>query len=56
MYLRQLKQFLAVAETGSFSKGAARAHVSQPPLSAAIGKLEDDLGASRYTGWPGRSP
>lgn len=44
MYLGQLKQFLAVAETGSFSKGAARAHVSQPPLSTAIGKLEDDLG------------
>lgn len=44
MQLRQLEQFLAVAETGSFSKGAARAHVSQPPLSTAIGKLEDDLG------------
>ncbi|MBE1297028.1 LysR family transcriptional regulator [Phaeobacter italicus] len=48
MNLRQLEQFLAVAETGSFSKGAARAHVSQPALSTAIGKLEDDLGVQLF--------
>lgn len=46
--LRQLEQFLAVAETGSFSKGAARAHVSQPALSTAIGKLENDLGVQLF--------
>ncbi|MCK8067691.1 LysR family transcriptional regulator [Cobetia sp. 1CM21F] len=43
MNFRQLEQFLAVAETGSFSRGAARAHVSQPALSTAIAKLEGDL-------------
>lgn len=48
MKFRQLEQFLAVAETSSFSKGAARAHVSQPALSTAIGKLEDDLGVQLF--------
>lgn len=44
MNLRQLEQFVAVAETLSFSRGAARAHSSQPALSTAISKLEDELG------------
>lgn len=48
MNIRQLEQFLAVAETGSFSNGAARAHVSQPALSTAIGKLEADLGVRLF--------
>lgn len=48
MNLRQLEQFLAVAETGNFSRGATRAHVSQPALSTAIGKLEDDLGVQLF--------
>lgn len=48
MRLRQLEQFLAVADTGSFSRGAARAHVSQPALSTAIGKLESDLGVQLF--------
>jgi DNA-binding transcriptional LysR family regulator len=44
MELYQLRQFVAVAETGSFTKGAARVAVSQPSLSAAIAKLEEELG------------
>jgi DNA-binding transcriptional LysR family regulator len=44
MELYQLRQFVAVADTGSFTKGAARACVSQPALSAAIAKLEEELG------------
>lgn len=43
MNFRQLEQFVAVAETLSFSKGAARVHSSQPALSTAISKLEDEL-------------
>lgn len=43
MELRQLKQFLAVAETGSFTLGAQREAVSQPAISSAIGKLETEL-------------
>lgn len=44
MNLRQLEQFVAVAETESFSRGAERARSSQPALSTAISKLENELG------------
>src|SRR5882757_2218008 len=44
MELYQIRQFVAVAETGSFTKGASRAGVSQPAISAAVAKLEEDMG------------
>jgi DNA-binding transcriptional LysR family regulator len=42
--LRQLEYFLAVAEEGSFTKGARRVRVAQSAVSATIQKLERDLG------------
>lgn len=48
MNFYQVRYFLAVAETGSFSKGAERVFVSQPTLSAGIKKLEADLGARLF--------
>lgn len=39
----QLKYFLAVVETGSFTKAAERVYVTQPTLSAGIKKLENHL-------------
>ncbi len=48
MNFHQIRYVLAVAETGSFTKGAERCFVSQPTLSAGIKKLEDELGASLF--------
>jgi DNA-binding transcriptional LysR family regulator len=44
MELYQIRQFVAVADTGSFTKAAVRAAISQPAISASIGKLEEELG------------
>ena len=43
MELYQIRHFAAVAETGSFTKAAIRAAVSQPALSASIAKLEEEV-------------
>jgi len=48
MQLHQLRNFCAVAETGSFSRTAEQSHVSQPSLSQQILKLEDELGARLF--------
>ncbi|PCI34402.1 MAG: LysR family transcriptional regulator [Alphaproteobacteria bacterium] len=44
----QLKYFLAVVETGSFTKAAQRVYVTQPTLSAGIKKLETNLGTRLF--------
>ena len=44
MELHQLKYFIAVVETGSFSKAAKRCFVAQPSLSQQIIKLEKEIG------------
>jgi len=43
--LRQLRQFIAVAEELHFHHAAARLNMSQPPLTAAVRKLAAEIGA-----------
>lgn len=43
-----LRYFLAVAETGNFSRAARSVSVTQPTLSAGIAKLERQLGARLF--------
>ncbi len=44
MDIYQLRYFLAVVETGSFTRAADRTFVTQPTLSAGIKKLEQQIG------------
>src|SRR5688572_14571416 len=44
MELHQLRYFVAVAETGNFTRASERSHVSQPSLSQQVSKLESEIG------------
>lgn len=48
MDFRHLRQFIVLAETLNFRKAAEKLHMSQPPLSVSIRKLETELGVALF--------
>ena len=48
MTLQQLEYILAVARYGHFGRAAEACNVTQPTLSAMIGKLEEEIGAKLF--------
>lgn len=49
MDFRHLQQFVVLAETLNFRRAAEKLHMSQPPLSVSIRKLESELGVALFT-------
>jgi DNA-binding transcriptional LysR family regulator len=52
MEIRHVKYFLAVADAGSITEAARLLHLSQPPLSTAMAKLESELGVTLFERLP----
>lgn len=48
MEIRQLKYFIAVAETGSFSEASRRCYLSQSAISQQVKALEEELGCQLF--------
>ncbi|HEX7671191.1 MAG TPA: LysR family transcriptional regulator, partial [Polyangiaceae bacterium] len=51
--LDRLRYFALVVEHGTFTAAAEKAHVSQPALTSAIAKLEQEMGARLFLRGPG---
>jgi DNA-binding transcriptional LysR family regulator len=48
MEMSQLEFFVSVVESGSFSKAAERVYRTQPAVSIAVRRLEEEIGASLF--------
>src|SRR6266849_1564924 len=54
MEIRQLRAFVAIAEAGTFTAGAARVHITQAAISMQIRQLEIETGARLFVRAPRR--
>src|SRR5258707_14984570 len=54
MDIHQIKAFVAISETGTFTAGAARVHVTQAAISMQIRQLETETGAKLFIRAPRR--
>src|SRR6266550_6505046 len=54
MEIRQLRAFAAIADSGTFTAGAQRVHVTQAAISMQIKQLETELGAKLFVRAPRR--
>ena len=52
MEIRQLRAFVAIAESGTFTAGAVRVHVTQAAISMQIRQLETEIGAKVFVRAP----
>jgi DNA-binding transcriptional LysR family regulator len=50
--IRQLRAFVAIAESGTFTSGAQRVHVTQAAISMQIRQLENEIGAKVFVRAP----
>jgi DNA-binding transcriptional LysR family regulator len=55
MEMHQIRYFLAVCETQNFTRAAEQCHVSQPALTTAIKKLEEEFGGALFNRRRGRA-
>lgn len=52
MEIRQLRAFVSIAESGTFTAGALRVHVTQAAISMQIRQLESEIGARVFVRAP----
>ena len=52
MEMQEIRYFLAMSQTLNFTKAAGACHVTQPALTRAIRKMEDELGGLLFSREP----
>ncbi|MBN3774052.1 LysR family transcriptional regulator, partial [Burkholderia sp. Se-20378] len=48
MEIRHVRYFLAIVDTGSFTRAASELGIAQPALSQALNRMEKELGVRLF--------